>query len=200
MRTLLFSCALAAAFTATPAAAQWYVGGGFGQSRSSGLDGPIVASGIPAGATFSGGNSNKTFTKAYVGYQLSPHLGLEAQYGNLGTRDVAARSAVGTLLVAGSAKASQLSLAGVGTLPLGRNFAAIGKIGVTSNKANLNFGGLSIGGNKTSLLVGVGLSLEVSSELALRVEYEDFGKMPGGDGFGGAIRAQAYSVSLKYQF
>ena len=55
-------------------------------------------------------------------------------------------------------------------------------------------------GSTTSLLLGVGVAYSFTPALSVRLEYEDFGKLSKDDGFGGAIRGNAYSVSLKYAF
>jgi OOP family OmpA-OmpF porin len=116
----------------------------------------------------------------------------------LGNRDVVARNAAGTPIVTGSIKASQYSIAGTGTLPLAGDFSLIGKLGVSSNRGKVSVQGLSDSGSKSSLMAGVGVAYNLTPAVAVRLEYEDFGKM--GDGFGGSVRANAYSVSLKYAF
>jgi OmpA-OmpF porin, OOP family len=199
MKKILSACAIAAAFVAMPASAQWYVGAGVGSSKVTGLDGPIVSNGTTVG-TFSGGNSNKGFYKVYGGYQITPSWGVEAQYSDLGNRDVAARTLGGVTVLAGSAKASQYSIAGTGTLPLSAGFSLLGKLGVTNNKSKINLPGIAGDENNSSLLVGVGVAYAITPAMSVRFEYEDFGKLSKDDFFGGAVRANAYSVSLKYAF
>ncbi|MDB5964883.1 MAG: hypothetical protein JWQ72_1383 [Polaromonas sp.] len=188
-----------------PASAQWYVGAGVGSSSVQGVDGTIVGAGVPAGTNFSGGNASKGLTKIYGGYQITPNWGVELQYSDLGTRNVVATSAAGAVLVTGGFKTSQYSVAGTGTLPLGSSgFSLLGKLGVTSNKANLSLNGGGVtattNGNQSSLLAGLGVLYNFTPALAVRLEYEDFGKMTSGNGFGGTVRANAYSLNLQYKF
>ncbi|MES2412807.1 MAG: outer membrane beta-barrel protein [Pseudomonadota bacterium] len=205
MKKILSACAIAAAaFTAAPAFAQGYVGLGFGSSKITGVDGNIVGAGIPAGTVFSGGNTSKGLVKIYGGFQFTPNWGVELQYSDLGNRGVVATSAAGAVLVSGSYKASQYSIAGTGTLPLSAGFSLFGKLGVTSNKGNLSVNGGGVTANSTgsqsSLLAGVGVKYNITPALALRLEYEDFGKMTSGNGFGGTVRGNAYSLNLQYGF
>jgi OOP family OmpA-OmpF porin len=198
MKKVFLAGAIAAAFVAMPASAQWYAGVGVGSSKATGIDGPITGTGVPAGTRLTGGDSNKGMYKLYGGYQITPNWGVEAQYSDLGNRDVVARTAAGAPIVTGSLKLSQYSIAATGTLPLARDFSLFGKVGVSNNREKINILGQSNSGNKTSLMAGVGVAYNITPALAVRLEYENFGKTD--QGFGGSIRTDAYSLSLKYAF
>ncbi|MBA3595508.1 MAG: outer membrane beta-barrel protein [Polaromonas sp.] len=120
------------------------------------------------------------------------------QYSDLGKRDLVARNAAGAAILTGTYKASQYSVAGTGTVPLAGNFSLLGKLGVSSNRGKVSVVGQTDSSNKTSVMAGVGVAYNFTPALAVRVEYEDFGKF--GDGFGGSVRANATTVSLKYAF
>lgn len=169
MKKLLTCCAMAAAFVAVPASAQWYAGVGVGSSK---IDG--------AG---SGLDSSKTSAKLYGGYQITPTWGAEAQYTDLGKRE-----APGV-----SIKPSQYSLAGTGTFPVSQSFSLMGKLGVTRNRVDVSGGNNE---NKSDLLVGVGVSYAITPKMAVRLEYEDFGKLSSN----GSVRANNYSLNLQYAF
>jgi OmpA-OmpF porin, OOP family len=195
MNKILSACAIAAAFAAMPASAQWYVGAGVGSSRTNGIDGSA------SGFTLSGGNSNKSSVKVFGGYQITPFWGVEAQYTDLGNRDFTVRDSTGGLVGSGKVKASQYSIAGTGTLPLSQSFALIGKLGVSNNRGSVSFPGVSSSGNKSDVLVGVGVSYSINPKLAVRLEYEDFGKFSSNGGFAGtSIRANNTSLNLQYAF
>ena len=190
MKKILSSCVIAAAFVALPASAQWYVGVGVGSSKLSGANGTDSTA-----TTYSGGDASKSSFKVYGGYQLTPTWGVEAQYTDLGSRNITATQG-GIVVGSGNLKASQYSLAAVGTLPLASNFAVIGKLGVSRNTLS----GL-ISQQKSDLLVGVGVSYAINSKLAVRLEYEDFGKLSSNGGAnGGSIRANNLSLNLQYAF
>ncbi|MES2363856.1 MAG: outer membrane beta-barrel protein [Pseudomonadota bacterium] len=182
MKKILTTCVVAAACLAAPAFAQGYVGAGLGSSKISGFD---------AGTT-TGGNTSKGMAKIYGGFQFTPNWGLELQYSDLGRRDVAT-AGVGT----GSFRASQFSIAGTGTLPLTSGFSVLGKLGVSANR--INGSGTTGSGNATSALIGVGVAYNITPALSARLEYEDFGAMAK-NAPGGTVRANAYSLSLKYAF
>lgn len=189
MKKLLIAAALASTFMATSAFAQGYIGFGVGSATTRGANSSSGA------VTVTGGDSSKGSTKIYGGFQFTPNWGLEGQYTDLGSRDYTVTTA-GVVTGRGNARFSQYSLAGTGTLPLGSNFALIGKLGVSANRAN--FPGSN---NKTSAMAGVGVSYSITPQLAVRLEYEDFGKFSDSNGFGGgSIRATNTSINLQYSF
>lgn len=196
MKKIILAVAIAASFVAAPVFAQGYVGLGLGSSSVTGVDG---SQGI-APFSVTGGNSSKGLVKIFGGYQFSPNWGVEAQYANMGNRDLVLRNAAGVSIATGSLKFSQFSIAGTGTLPLGANFSLFGKLGASNNSAKVSLVGVTDSGSTTSLMLGIGAAYSITKELSVRVEYEDFGKLAKGDGLGGAIRGNAYSVGLKYAF
>ena len=181
MKKILSACAVAAAFVAAPAFAQGYIGGGFGSSRVTGVDGGGVT----------GGNTNKSQVKVYGGFQFTPTWGVEAQFSDLGKRDISQYG-----VAAGSLKASQFSIAGTGTLPLSSGFSLLGKLGVSANR--VSGGGVVPNGSATSALIGIGVSYNITPALSARLEYEDFGTVAKFNP--PTVRANAYSISLKYAF
>ena len=181
MKKILSACAVAAAFLAAPAFAQGYIGGGFGSSKLSGLDGGVIT----------GGNTSKSQVKLYGGVQITPNWGAEAQYSNLGSRNIFENG-----ISIGSLRASQFSIAGTGTLPLTSGFSLFGKLGVSANRVNGS--GEIPSASKTSPLVGIGVSYNITPVLSTRLEYEDFGTVAKFDAR--TVRANAYSISLKYAF
>ena len=181
MKKILSACAVAAAFVAAPAFAQGYIGGGFGSSKLAGIDGGGIT----------GGNTNKSQVKVYGGFQFTPNWGVEAQFSDLGKRDILFNG-----VAAGSVKVSQFSIAGTGTLPLSSGFSLLGKLGVSANRVN-GSGGIE-SRSATSALIGVGVSYNITPALSARLEYEDFGTVAKFNP--PTVRANAYSISLKYAF
>lgn len=185
MKKILTACAFAAAaLVSVPAFAQGYIGFGLGSSKISGFD----------NGTISGGNTNKGLVKIYGGFQFTPNWGAELQYSDLGKRDITNAG-----VAAGSFSTSQYSIAGTGTLPLNSGFSLLGKLGVSANRINAPAGALS-SSNNTSALIGVGASYSITPALSVRVEYEDFGKVATIAANGSTVRANGYSISLKYGF
>ncbi len=184
MKKILTACAVAAAaLVSVPAFAQGYVGLGVGSSKLSGVD----------NGTVTGGNTNKSQAKIFGGFQFTPNWGAELQYSGLGKRDITVAGAA-----VGSFTTSQYSIAGTGTLPLSSGFSLLGKLGVSANRASGSV--LSADLKTTSAMIGIGAAYSITPALSVRVEYEDFGKVGNNPGTGGAIRANAYSISLKYGF
>ena len=187
MKKILTACAIAAAaLVAAPVFAQGYVGFGLGSSKSTGFD----------NGTISGGNTNKGLAKIYGGYQLTPNWGAELQYSNLGKRDFTNAG-----VAAGSFSTSQYSIAGTGTLPLSSGFSLLGKLGVSANRINGSLPAGTVNNtSNTSALIGIGAAYSITPALSVRVEYEDFGKVTTVAANGSNVRANGYSISLKYGF
>ena len=190
MKKLLTACAIATAFVALPASAQWYIGGGVGSSKLSGMD---FGQG---GVTRSGGDSSKTSVKVYGGYQITPSWGVEAQVANLGERTVT-DSFGGVARDSTKFMVSQLSVAGTATWPVVQNLALVGKLGATINTvSDPVYSDNFESENNTGLLAGVGLAFSITPKLTARLEYEDFGKLFSDH----PARASNVSLTVQYAF
>ncbi len=202
--SLQLACLALGASLASGAYAQgFYLGGGIGEGHAS------IPSASGSGITVSSGKSNDNGYKLYGGYQLTPNWGLEVGYDDLGNRysaDATVNGAAGTV----SGRIDNWYVAGTGTLPLGSGFSLLGKLGVVRN--SVHFGSLCNGGlctpsgsdNRTQPLIGVGAQYDFNRNWAARLEYEDYGKVSGdgywGSGSSGAIKANAWNLSVKYAF
>lgn len=197
MKKIVLAGVIAAAFAAAPVFAQGYIGVGVGSSAVTGVDQTI------APVTLSGGNSSKTSVKVFGGFKFTPNWGLEVQYSDLGSRNLTMTNGA-AVIGSGNLKVSQIGIAATGTLPLASNFSLFGKLGVSGNsaKANLTVPAIGFAGsssnNKSDLMVGVGASYAITPKIAVRAEYEDFGKFSSGGG--NSIRANNFSVGLQYSF
>lgn len=184
MKKILTACVVAtAALTVAPVFAQGYVGLGVGSSKLSGFD----------NGTVTGGNTSKGQAKIFGGFQFTPNWGAELQYSDLGKRDVSNAG-----VSAGSFTTSQYSIAGTGTLPLSSGFSLLGKLGVSANR--ISGSALLNKNSNTSAMIGIGAAYSITPALSVRVEYEDFGKVGTVAANGSTVRANAYSISLKYGF
>jgi OOP family OmpA-OmpF porin len=206
MKKILMAAAIAGAFVAAPASAQWYVGAGVGAGRAK-LGSASASSGAVT-VTTQGTDDHDTSAKVYGGYQFTPNWGLEVQYAWLGKYDFNISSNVPGVTGRGNYKAESWGVAATGTLPLSNNFYLMGKLGAAFNKVDGgNFcasgpGGTACGNlgsdRKTDLLAGVGVGYNFNPKLGVRVEYENFGKMSKDNG--GNIKGENWAVSLKYSF
>lgn len=196
MKKLFISASIAAAFVATPAAAQWYAGVGAGSATNSGGD--FTNS---VGNTLRGADVSKGSYKVFAGYQFTPNWGAEAQYSDLGNRGLVATNLAGAVIATGNVSATQFSIAATGTLPLASGFSLIGKLGFSNNSPKLNLP-LSTVNGATSVMIGVGASYNFTPAISARLEYEDFGKSASfvSGGITRDVRTSGYSLSLKYAF
>jgi OmpA-OmpF porin, OOP family len=143
--------------------------------------GPVAAQAyVGVGVGESKTENNNTSWKVYGGYQIDPIWGVELAYNNLDHRS-------GT-------DTDNLTLAGTGTLALNQNWSLIGKAGVAANRSSG-----SDFGNHSDLMLGAGVAYNLSKNVGLRLEYEDFGKL-GANNNTGNFKAHNVALSLKYGF
>jgi OOP family OmpA-OmpF porin len=207
MKKILMAVAIAGAFVAAPASAQWYAGVGVGQGQAK--MGTVSASSGTFTASTQSTDSSQTSWKLYGGYQFTPNWGIEAQYVNLGNYNYNIVTNVPGVSGTGSYKANSFGVAGTGTLPLSSDFYLFGKLGVAFNNVKggntcLSSGTLSVcqnsgNGNKSDLLAGIGIGYNFNKNIGVRVEYEDMGKLSKVDN-GSSIKGNNWAVSLKYSF
>jgi OOP family OmpA-OmpF porin len=205
--------AAVAAFSATPVLALvptsgWYGGASVGRSATT-IDNDRISSGLRAqglGAVSIDDRDRGTGYKLFGGYQLSPYVGIEGGYFDLGKTGYTATTVPsGTLN--GDMRLKGLNLDLVGTLPLAGRLSALGRVGVTTIRASDNFSATgavampyanaSPSQRSTNLKVGLGLMYDITDSLAVRAEAERYRLK---DGVGNRGHADLYSVGLIYRF
>src|SRR5512146_2358997 len=207
-KLLGWACVGAGVAFASAANAQGYVGIGFGQGHASM---PGVSTTV-LGLAFTGAadKTNDTAYKLYGGYQFTPNWGFEVGYNDLGNKYSVAGSFGGTAYNA-TYKMDNLYVAATGTLPLQGGFSLLGKLGIAANK--VSGGQICAGGScasfaaddsKTDVMVGIGAQYAFMKNWAARLEYENYGKVSGDDIWGtggsGALKADAWNISVNYAF
>jgi OOP family OmpA-OmpF porin len=166
MKTLL-NAALAAAMAlgSTAALAQFYVGGGAGQSKVE-----LDCSGTTSCDT------KDTGYKGYVGYMFKPMWGVEASYTDFG-KAKAGVDVLGTPVEVGF-QPRAYSLFGVASTTFANRFSAFAKAGVAyvDSKATASVGSATLGDSDraTNLAFGLGVGVRVVEGFELRAEWERF--------------------------
>lgn len=154
-----------------------------------------------AGATITGCDDKDTAYRIGVGYQFNQNFGLEANYVDFGTFDVSA-TVLGVPVTA-DADADAFQLSATGTLPINESFAIIGKLGMarTSVDASASAPGVTVtaSDNSTELTYGIGVKYNINKTMAVRAQYEDFGKV-GDDATTGKSKLTLLSVGLTFGF
>lgn len=159
MNKALIAITFSAVFVALPAAAQPYVGGGFGFSRT---------------------DASHTSYKLLAGFQSTQNFGGEVAYTNFGGYR--------------GGKATAWSAALIGTLPLDTSWDLLAKLGVTENHTTA-----ASSTRKSEILLGAGVGYNYTQNIAMRLEYEDFGKSPT-DINGNRVKLSNWSLNAKYSF
>lgn len=97
-------------------------------------------------------------SKLYAGLDLLPGFGMEIAYNDFGNYH--------------GQRADAYSLAAVATVSVSHSWDLSAKLGATKN-----YGGFSETGRHSDLLTGFGFVYKENSQVSLRFEYENFGKM-----------------------
>lgn len=200
-KTLLVASALT---VSSVASAQVYVGGSVGQSMTSFNN--EVKSTDPGDSNSE--EKTKTAYKLFGGYNFNQYFAVEGGYADLG------KPAVKQTWVDGSGKGTFKEtawfLAGKGTLPINEQFNVFGKLGVTFNhvknsSSDTDGWSYSASDNRTGVLYGVGAEYNVTKQIGIRLEYEDFGKfgdklsVDGESGIG-RTKTSMWSIGAAYKF
>jgi OmpA-OmpF porin, OOP family len=188
MKTTSWVAALgiAAATFALPASAQWYVGGGLGQSKFKG------ELGCDNTAPLSCSDTDTAF-KIFGGYRVNRNFATELTYQDFG------KASLSGFGVDASIKSRAFDISALGMLPLGDQFAAYGRLGVygASSEGTSNIG-INASQSNGGATYGLGLQFDPIPSLGLRAEYQVYSKVGGGDLGKGDI--QVFGVSGLWRF
>jgi OOP family OmpA-OmpF porin len=194
---MIKAAAVAAVFALSTTAAHaenWYVLGAIGQSKISDMDIPGV-------------DDTDTSWKLQLGYKVNEYFAIEGGYVDLGkvSGSPLLDTDLGTFPANVSFGADAWNLDAVGIIPLSDAFSLFGKVGVAVSSADASISVPAVPGasgsiseNKTGLNYGVGVNWDVSSDWALRAEYEIFNKIGGGDLGESDINVLSVGVAFKF--
>ena len=206
----LLTLSVLASMAAAPALAQdshYYLGLGAGQTRAH-IDETGLARGqLGAGPTISGISTNDRDTgyKAFVGYQMNRHFGVELGYFNLGQNNIDATTAAPAGTLSGEIRIQGVALDLVGTLPLTDNLSALARLGAQYARTRSQYvgtGGVTpLNPNPSdrqgNVKAGVGLQYAFSPSFLMRGEVERYRASDAG---GQRANVNLVSVSLVFPF
>ena len=209
---VMLGVAALALFGAAAAQAQdttgWYAGGNIGGTRAT-IDDPRITSGLARqGLTTTGIDDNDSATgyKLFGGYQLNRYFGLEFGYFDLGKFGYKATTVPAGSLT-GEMRVNGWNADVVGTLPLTGKLSALGRVGVTSIRAEDQFSSTgaarvpysnsSPSERSTGVKFGVGLAYAFTESLSVRLEGERYRLK---DAVGNRGDIDMLSVGLVYRF
>jgi opacity protein-like surface antigen len=99
------------------------------------------------------------------GYQFSPIIGVEANYGKFPTSHWSVSG--GGVTLDGSTRNSIMQVDATATIPFANAFFVIGKLGIAKTK-------YIVGASTTKATYGVGVQYDLSKHFAVRAQYEEF--------------------------
>lgn len=182
---------LLSVFVATPALAdntgKYYIAGDLGAAKYTN---------VTVGA---GTYPNPGMVRIAGGYHFSQALAVEVGIAGFGDSTLTSGTASGTVT------ASSFQIAAVGSLPLNPQFDLIGKVGIASNKNQIDAKLLgvtvaSVSSSKSSLLVGFGGQYHINSQVSVRAQFESFGSFGNFGTTGQEMKVSAVSVGVAYDF
>jgi opacity protein-like surface antigen len=185
LAVLLGSLGYLASANAAEPVTGFYLGGSLGMASTN--------------VNFSNTNTNLAVTdktdralSIRTGYRIHTNWAVEGGYADLGTMKFREPG-----FSDGTIKTSVWHIDAVGIIPLADKIAVFGKVGV----AQMNY---DIGGgkaNKTTPHIGVGVSYAILPALALRAEYDNYGKAKDSDGSASVdFSSSQFSLGMDYRF
>jgi OOP family OmpA-OmpF porin len=185
-RSWVAALGIAAAMFALPASAQWYAGVGLGQST---FKGDLSCAGT---AGFSCSDTD-TALKIFGGYQINPNFAAEATYHDFGKVSLSGGG------LSASIKSHAFDVSALGMLPFATHFAAYARLGVyfASSDGTSNVG-VNASQSNSGFTYGLGLQWDPISNIGVRVEYQAYNQVGGGDLGKGDI--QVLGVSGLWRF
>ncbi|HSN32702.1 MAG TPA: porin family protein [Ideonella sp.] len=131
-------------------------------------------------------DSSDTGYKLWLGWGFTPNFGLEAGYVDLGKFS-------GPL---GDLKGQGEYLDAVGSVPLGMNISALGRVGLFSGRLQRDTLGVSDSDRGLSWKAGLGLQYDLSKNLGIRGEWERYRF----DALSTKADTDLYSIGVNYRF
>jgi OmpA-OmpF porin, OOP family len=174
MRAVIIALALAAPAGVAAQEGGAYLGGALGQTRFTEWCDP--------GTTAC--DDKDSGWKVFGGYRFNRYFALEGSYINWGE----VTASVGTVNVA--AEQRSFGLAALGSLQLGPRFSVFGKVGMLNTEQETRSPARTVQRDETELHYGVGASYSLTSNWAVRGEWENTEK----------LKVQMLSIGVEYRF
>jgi len=169
----------------------FYLGAGLGKSHAR-----FKTSDFSTGDPTISESANATDTgyKAFIGWSFSRYFAAELSYTSIGRYSYSYTvPGFGTSRV--NYDANAVALSGLGIIPIGKDFSALLRLGVSANRAersglNGDFSTIPPVGasekTRASPMGGIGLQYDLAANAALRAEFEYYGQF--GDARGNGIQ------------
>ena len=178
---------VAAAAFALPASAQFYAGGGLGQST---LKGDLSCEGFGPPLSC---DDKDTAWKIFAGYQANRNFAAELTYQDLG------KSRISGFGASAQIESSAFDISALGILPFGGQLGVYGRLGIyyatTKGSSNLI---PNVDETNTGLTYGIGLQWNPAPKFGVRVEWQVYNDVGGGNIGNGDINV--LGISGLYRF
>jgi len=142
-----------------------------------------------------GNDETGNAAKFFGGYRFTENFGAEVGYAALGSFSESVR--IGGVNVNQDGKARSVFAVATGRLPLHESFALHSRLGLSSGKVsgtNALPNNDSLMGSATSLMLGVGAEYKPTSNVAMTVNYDSYGKLSNN------VKANSVVLGLHFWF
>jgi opacity protein-like surface antigen len=169
----------------------FYLGVGLGKSHARMKTEDLTAGNA---AISESASTTDTGYKAFVGWSFSRYIAAELSYTSIGRYRYSYTQGTETANVTYDANA--VAVSGLGTIPIGKDWSALLRLGVSANKAERSGMNGALPGvtgipsaqkTRASPMGGVGLQYDFTSNAALRLEFEYYGLFGESKGNGTAV-------------
>lgn len=142
------------------------------------------------------GSERKLNLGASFGYQFNENFAIESQIRRLGSWKVDAGI---------RANADTVNLSLLGKVPMTKDFALYGRLGLGRNLVSVGYTNLSIAASQTKAVIGLGGEYRLNKNFSIRAEYANLGTNQLGDrALTGVdpikIKVQQLTVGVNYAF
>lgn len=204
---ILAAATIFSASVGSALAENMYVVGSIGRSHvkidKAEVDNALINAGVTG--LSSSVDDTDTAYKLQFGYQFTPYFAVEAGYADLGKMTYSAAFTSGSANA--SAKATGITVAALGILPIGNDFSLFAKLGTIDAKVETDVSATGPGGsasaNRSSTRwrpnYGLGAAYSVNKSIGIRAEYERFDNL-GDSNTTGSGDVDLFSVGVAFKF
>jgi OmpA-OmpF porin, OOP family len=190
------------------AAPNWYIGGGFGNSKIKDFDNTFLNAPPPsANAGLYEVDKTSPSFKVFGGTKLHPNLGVEFGYMSLGTFGARRDALSPDTTLSARIRTGGLYFDVVGWAPLAERFALFAKVGylasytqIAGNSTNATIVAPTTKRRELNLKYGLGAQFDYNRAIAFRAEWERVTNLGNKNDYGFETNAEAITASVLYRF
>lgn len=152
------------------------------------------------GLTVTSCDDSDTSFRIFGGARITPNVGIEAAYVNLGTYTGSVSGFGPAVRV--ETELTGFTVQGVGMVPFGNEFSLMGRVGIIfwdlNSSASASFASASVGDDGTDIALGVGAQYKFARNFGLRADVDFYPDL--GNSTTGEDNITAFSIGAVFSF